>query len=113
MTINFYFDYEKQVATSPPFVTGSNVFVIIVGASGPGVHNIAQWDIDFSCVGILKEREPCNQSAVSKGMPLELLQECSDTYSGSAPILAVHESCGVVLDPFNPVDLTHLMPVPD
>ena len=93
-----------------------NVFVIIFGTSGPGVgsiHNIAQWDIDFSCVGIVKESEPCDQSAVSKGRPLELLQERSDTYPRSAPILAGHESCGVALDPFNPVDLTHLMRVPD
>ena len=51
----------------------------------PGVrsiHNIAQWDIDFSCVGIVKESEPGDQSAVSEGRPLELLQERSDTYPG-------------------------------
>ena len=54
-----------------------NVFVIIFGASGPGVRSIqevAQWDIDFSCVGIIKESEPCDQSAVSEGRPLELFQ---------------------------------------
>ena len=93
-----------------------NVFVIIFGASGSGVrsiHNIAPWDIDFSCVGIVKESESCDQSAVSEGRPLELLQERSDTYPGSTPILAAHESRGVALDPFNPVDLTHLMRVPD
>ena len=93
-----------------------NVFVIIVGASGPGVrsiHNIAQWDIDFSCLGIAEESEPCDQSAVSEGRPLELLQERSDTYPGFAPILAAHDARGVALDPFNPVDLTHLMRVPD
>ena len=63
-----------------------NVFVIIFGASGPGVrsiHNIAQWDIDFSCVGIVEESEPGDQSTVSEGRPLELLQERSDTYPGS------------------------------
>ena len=68
-----------------------NVFVIIFGASGPGVRsiqNIAQWDVDFSCVGIVKEIEPCDQSAVSEERPLELLQKCSDTYPGSAPNLA-------------------------
>ena len=38
---------------------GRNVFVIICGASGPGVRSIqkvAQWDNDFSCVGIVKQR---------------------------------------------------------
>ena len=74
-----------------------DVFVIIFGASGPGVRSIkkiAQWDIDFSCVGIVKERESCDQPAVSEGRPLELLQEHSDTYPGSAPILSAHESRG-------------------
>ena len=104
-----------------------NVFVIIFGASCPGVRsiqNIAQWDVDFSCVsvsvsvsvsasycipqcvrliagvcthyvvykchcvGIVKQSEPCDQSAVSEGRPLELLQKRSDTYPGSAPNLA-------------------------
>ena len=86
-----------------------NVFVIIFGASGPGVRyiqKIAQWDIDFSCVGIVKESEPCDQSAVSEGRPLELFEERSDTYPGSAPILAAHESHGVALDPLKHVDYT-------
>ena len=42
-----------------------NVFVIIFGASDPGVRSIrkvAQWDIDFSCVGIVKESEPCDKT---------------------------------------------------
>ena len=63
------------------------VFVIIFGASGPGVRSIqkiAQWDIDFSCVFIAKESQPCDQSAVSEGRPPELLQERSDTYPGRA-----------------------------
>ena len=37
-----------------------NVFVIIFGASGPGVRSIqkvAQWDTDFSCVGIVKQSD--------------------------------------------------------
>ena len=79
-----------------------NVFVIIFGASGPGVRSIqkiAQWDIGFSCVGIVKESEPCDQSAISEGRPLELLQERSDTYPGSAPILVAQESRGGALDP--------------
>ena len=72
-----------------------NVFVIILGASGPGVRSIqkiAQWDVDLSWVGIVKDSRPCDQSAVSEGSPLELLQESSDTYPGSTPILAAHES---------------------
>ena len=63
------------------------------GASGPrvrSIHNIAQWDIDFSCGGNVKESEPCDQSAVSEGRPLELLQERSDTYSGFAPTYSLH-----------------------
>ena len=104
-------------------MTKGSVFVemyfvkFMFGASGPGVRsikNIAQFDIDFSCVGIVKESEPFDQSAVSEGWPLELLQERSDTYyPGSAPILAAHEYRGVALDPFNTVDLTHLVRVPD
>ena len=47
------------------------------------------------------------------GRPLKLLQERSDTYPGFAPILAAHESRGVALDPFQPVDLTHLVRVSD
>ena len=46
-----------------------NVFVIIFGTSGPGVRSIqkiAQWDTDLSCVGIVKQSEPCDQSAVSR-----------------------------------------------
>ena len=92
------------------------VFVIIFGASGPGVRSIqkgAQWDSDFSCVGIIKQSEPGDQSTVSEGRPLELFQERSDTYAGSAPILAAHKSRGVALDPLKPVDLTHLVRVPD
>ena len=49
-----------------------DVFVIIFGASGPGdrsIRNIAQWDIDLSSVGIVKESESCDQSAVSEGRP--------------------------------------------
>ena len=59
---------------------------------GPAVrciHNIAQWDIDFSCLGIVKESEPCDQSAVSEGRSLELLQERHDTYIGSVLVLMV------------------------
>ena len=55
-----------------------NVFAIFFGASGPGVRSIqkiAQWDIDFSYVGIVKDSNPCDQPAVSEGRPLELLQE--------------------------------------
>ena len=95
----------------------SFVFVIIFGTFGPGVRSIqkiAQWDIDFSCVGIVKESEPCDQSAVSEGKPLELLQERSDTYPGSAPILAAHKSRSVALDPLKPViSPTGLVWVPD
>ena len=49
-----------------------NVFVIIFAASGPGVRSIqkfAQWNIDYFCVGIVKESEPGDQSAVSAGLP--------------------------------------------
>ncbi len=95
MTINFYFDYEKQVATSPPFVTGSNVFVIIVGASGLGVrsiHNIAQWDIDFFCVGIVKESESCNQSTVtltSRGQRFKFRRRKPSFWHAELTILAM------------------------
>ncbi len=37
-----------------------NVFVIIFGASGPGVRsiqNVAKWDTDFSCMGIVKQSD--------------------------------------------------------
>ena len=34
-------------------------------------------------------------------------------FVGSAPILVAHESRGVALDPFKPVDVTHLVPIPD
>ena len=85
-------------------------------ASGPGVRsiqNIAQRDIDFSCVGIAKVRELCDQLAVSEARPLDMLQERSDSYPGSAPILAAHEYRGVALSPLKPVDLTALVRVPD
>ena len=36
-------------------------------------------------MGIVKECEPCDQSAVSEGRPLEVLQERSDTYPGWEP----------------------------
>ena len=92
-----------------------NVFVIIFGASCPGVRSmqkVAQC-FDFSCVGIVEQSESCDQSTVSEGRPLELFQERSDTYAGSAPILAAHISRGVALYPLKPVDLTHLVRVPD
>ena len=50
---------------------------------------------------------------VSEGRPLELFQDRSDTYAGSAPILTAHKSSGVALDPLKLVDLTHLVRVPD
>ena len=77
-------------------------------ASGPGVRyiqKVAQWDTDFSCVAIIKQSESCDQPTA--------FQERSDTYAGSAPILAAHKSRGVALDPLKPVDLTHLVRVPD
>ena len=42
------------------------------------MQKVAQWDIDFSFVGTghLKKSEPCDQSAVSEGRPLELFQCC-------------------------------------
>ena len=85
-------------------------------ASGPGVRSIqkvAQWDTDFSSVGIIKQSEPGDQSTVSEGRPLELFRERSDIYSGSAPIIAAHKSRGVALDPLKLVDLIHLVQVPD
>ena len=72
------------------------------GTSGRGIRSIqkvAQWDSDFSCVGIIQQSEPGDQSTVSEERPLELFQERSDTYTGSTPILAAHKSRGVALDP--------------
>ena len=77
-----------------------NVFVFIFGASGPGVRSIqeiAQLDIDFSCVGIVKESEPCDQSVVSEGRPLDLLQERCDT-SGHALTLSRSGLCSKLPD---------------
>ena len=62
-------------------------------------------------MGIVKDSEPCDQSAVSEGRPLELF--CRSAVPRSASILAAHESRGVALDPLKPVDLTHLVRVPD
>ncbi len=72
-----------------------NVFVIIFGASGPGVrsiHNIAQWDIDFSCVGIVKESESCNQSTVtltSRGQRFKFRRRKPSFWHAELTILAM------------------------
>ena len=60
------------------------MYLQLLLASGVrSIQMIAQWDIDYSCVGIVKESQPCDQSAVSEGRPLELLQERSDTIPGA------------------------------
>ena len=63
-------------------------------------------------MGTVNESEPCDQLTVSEGKPLELLQERSDTYPGSAPIPADMNLAALRWTP-KPVDLTHLVLVPD